>query len=108
MGVKAGVVWSEKSEVLKEKTEASEELLGDWLAEFADMLKWMEDVRDGGEYGVGERAWEVLGDVSGDFKLISEGDVFFLNSLIAGEGQGDMWGERKFDPGVGDALEDEP
>jgi hypothetical protein len=51
---------------------------------------FVEEDMDDGEYGVGDRAWEVLGEVSGDFKLIKEGDVFFLNSLIAGEWHGDM------------------
>ena len=57
-----------------------------------------------GEFGVGDKTCEVLGEVCGDFKLISEGDVFFLKFLIAGELHGDMWGERKFEQT--DALEE--
>ena len=45
----------------------------------------MDEVMEDGEYGVGDNAWDVLGEVSGDFKLISDGDVFFLKFLIAGD-----------------------
>ena len=74
------------SEVVNEKIEASEELQGD--AEFAMLKsgdKFEEEVTNCGEYGVGEKACEALGEVSGDFRLIKEGDVIFLNSKIAGD-----------------------
>ena len=38
-----------------------------------------------GEYEAGDNAREAFGEVSGDFKWIKDGDVFFLKFLIAGD-----------------------
>ena len=45
----------------------------------------VDEVIEVGEYGAGDNAREVFGEVSGDFKLIKDGDVFFLKFLIAGD-----------------------
>ena len=80
LGVKTGVFWLELSEVLKENMETSVELIGDcdnW--QFGDTL--VEDSADVGENGIGNVALTL----SGDFKLIKDGEVFSLNSQIAGD-----------------------
>ena len=80
LGVKTGVFWLELSEVLKENMETSVELIGDcdnW--QFGDTL--VEDSTDVGEIGIGNIALAL----SGDFKLIKDGEVFSLNSQIAGD-----------------------
>ena len=63
-----------------------------------------EEAPDFGEYGVGDTAREALGEIFGDFRLIKEGDVLFLNSKIEGDAHGEMCGERRFD--MEDELEE--
>ena len=45
-------------------------------------------------------------DVEGDLRLMSDGDVFALYSLMAGEGQGEMCGDRNWL--IGDGVERSP
>ena len=114
-GVITGVVLVEGSGVLKEKIDAQEERLGEGSPSnsgeslevvlklysgemFEDDGSDLGDTDDVGDnvYGDGETTLEFLPECTGDFRLIREGDVLFLNSLMAGELQGDMWGERRW------------
>ena len=77
----------ERSGLVKEKAEVSEELLGDVFVEFGENLGDSRDIllEDGMESEHRSKVGEFLGEISGDFRFIREGDVFFLNSLMAGE-----------------------
>ena len=92
--VKKEDVLDNRSWLLKEKAEVSEQLLGDELSESRERVRL-----DGGECGEFIcliKDGEFLGEMSGDFKFIREGDIFFLNSMIVGELQLD----------TGDAIEE--
>ena len=77
--------------MLKENIDTFEEFVVDGLGEVLDRLMLYsgdtlvdEDI-EVGEYGAGDIAREFFGEVAGDFKLIKDGDVFFLKFLIAGD-----------------------
>ena len=56
------------------------------------------DTDDAGDklYGEGEIALEFFLNCAGDFKLIRDGEVLRLNSLMAGELQGEVCGDRRW------------
>ena len=108
-GVKTGVVLVEGSGVLNEKIDPLEERLGEGSPSnsgesldvvlkmysgemFEDDGKDLGEIDDAGDKlnGDGDRTREFFLECTGDFKFISDGEVFFLNSLIAGEEQGEV------------------
>ena len=50
------------------------------------------EIEDAGDKFIGEQdtTLEFFRESMGDFRLIRDGEVFFLNSLIAGEEQGEV------------------
>ena len=65
---------------------------------FEDEGSDLGDIDDAGDklYGEGETALEFFLDCAGDFKLMRDGEVLLLNSLMAGELQGEMCGDRRW------------
>ena len=114
-GVRTGVVFGDSSGVLNENMDPFDEGFGEGSPSNSgeslevvvklysgEMLeddgKDLGDMDDAGDklYGDGETALELLLDGVGDFKFIRDGEVLLLNSLIAGELQGDMCGDRRW------------
>ena len=68
---------------------------GDMLEDEGSDLGDTDDVGDK-LYKEGETALEFFLDCAGDFKLIRDGEVLLWNSLMAGELQGEMCGDRRW------------
>ena len=65
---------------------------------FEDEGNDLGDKDDAGDIldGEGQIVLEFFLEYAGDFKLIREGEVLVLNSLIAGELQGELRGDRSW------------
>ena len=65
---------------------------------FEDEGNDLGDKDDAGDIldGEGQIVLEFFLEIAGDFKLIREGEVLVLNSLIAGELHGELRGDRSW------------
>ena len=114
-GVWTGVTFWEGSGELNENIDPQEDSFGDGSPSssaeslevvvklysgemFEDEGNDLGDKDDAGDIldGEGQIVLEFFREYAGDFKLIREGEVLVLNSLIAGELQGELRGDRSW------------